>query len=250
MAWVRNRRRERTRSGLAAIVALLAVLYAMVVVVRGAAGSVDAAVSSRIDLLAATDPGNAAWGGAQTPTAAPVVPPPGPAAAQPPVAVTGVEGSTPGLYGGSRTARCDVQGFVAALGQSPDRQAAWERAAGAGDGPGSFLGGLTEVVLLRDERVTGWRSGLAPFQGILQRGTAVLVDAYGVPRVRCGGLLPLSPPRPVATTPAYRGLPWAGFDPAATIVVAPGRIVETFTLVDLDTAGAPAISRRPGEGPH
>lgn len=257
MAWARNRRRERTRIGLAAIVGLIGILYAMVVVVVRDAGNGEAApVAGRIELLRAADPGGATWGatgGSRAPTGPLSIPPITAAAgtsAPASVAIAAFEGSTPNLYGGSRRSRCDVDGFAGALSQEPGRDSAWARAAGTQDSLATFLGQLTEVALIRDTRVTGWRSALAPFQGILERGTAVLVDEFGVPRVRCAGLMPLSPPRPVPTAPSYAGAPWPGFDPAAVAVVVARAPVDTFTLVDLDGSGAGPIRRRPGERPR
>ena len=53
---------------------------------------------------------------------------------------------------------------------------------------GPFLGSLTPVTLRTDTAVTnhGFRDGSATaFQSVLQAGTGVLVDAQGLPRVRC-----------------------------------------------------------------
>lgn len=212
MAWARNRRRERTRTGLAAIFGLLGILYALVFAVGRTGNNETAAASGRIELLRATD-----GGGAPPPAGATAVSVTGS------LAITTVAGSTPNLFGGSRTARC-----------------------GAGQLPGALL---TEVVLLRDIRVTGVRSGLSPFQAVLERGSAVLVDESGVPRLRCAGLMPLRPPKPVSSTPDFVGAAWPGFDPAAlTAIVAVAR-VDAFTLVNLDGSGPEPIRRVPGERP-
>lgn len=212
LAFARNRRRERTRTGLAAIASLLGILYALAFAVGRSGDDRDAAgaASARIELLPAADTGGAPLGAGATPVSV--------AGA---INITTIEGSAPNLYGGSRTPRCGLPSEAR----------------------------LTEVILQRDTRVTAFRGGVAPVQAVLQAGSAILVDDYGVPRVRCGGVIPLGPARPVTSSPTYTGAAWAGFDPAAlTVVVAAGR-VDTFTLVNLDGPGTEPIRRRSGERP-
>ena len=85
----------------------------------------------------------------------------------------------------------------------------------------------------------GYANGAAtPFQTVLEAGTAVLIDEYGVPRVRCSCGNPLSPPVSYGT-PTYTGTPWSSFQPTGVIVVqpAPTRIT-VITLVDVTTGRA------------
>ena len=71
---------------------------------------------------------------------------------------------------------------------------------------------------------------------VLQSGTAVLVDSYGVPRSRCLCGNPLTAPVPVQVTPVYTGAAWSGFDPQTIVVVEPATVViQTFVVIDLTT---------------
>ncbi len=185
---------------------------------------------------------------------APSAPPPTPAPQSPPaggqVAVQASSGSTPGLYGGTQNVgTCDSQQLVSFLAANPGKAAAW---AGALDsdpnlrwsqgGPirvdqiGTYVSELTPVVLRADTRVTnhGYFNGRATqFQSVLQAGTAVLVDKYGVPRVRCACGNPLIQPVAVTTYPVYRGYVWPSFSQTTIVVVRPPpTIINVFVLVD------------------
>ena len=192
---------------------------------------------------------------------APLSPPPDPAFAKPPAptisvvdppaqAVSSNRGGEPGLYGGTRdSASCDAAQLVAFLQANPEKAAAWVGALNAdpelswpagslavGD-IGAYVETLTPILLARDTRVTnhGFRNGTANrIQSVLQRGTAVLVDDKGVPRVKCACGNPLVPPQ--AAEPRYRGRVWPDFDPAVIIVVQPAPVViNNFILVDINT---------------
>ncbi len=179
------------------------------------------------------------------PTPAPPSPPPGG-----PVAVQAASGSTPGLYGGTQNVgTCNSQQLVSFLAADPSKAAAW---AGALDsdpnlrwsqgGPirvdqiGTYVSELTPVVLRADTRVTnhGYFNGRATsFQSVLQAGTAVLVDKYGVPRVRCACGNPLIQPVAVTTYPVYRGYVWPSFSQTTIVVVRPPpTVINIFVLVD------------------
>ncbi|MEU7072774.1 DUF6777 domain-containing protein [Streptomyces narbonensis] len=160
-----------------------------------------------------------------------------------------ITGSTPGLYGGTRSeASCDVEQQVSLLSGDQARTRAFAEAAGIPEAnvPG-WLRGLTPVVLRADTRVTnhGFRGGrAAPFQSVLQSGTAVLVDQYGSPRVRCACGNPLRSPV-VAPGGVHQGEPWEGFDPEYVIVVRPTGTVVT-SLVIVNAADRSWIERRTG----
>jgi hypothetical protein len=157
-------------------------------------------------------------------------------------------GSTPGLYGGTRnTKSCDPEKLISYLTAPANaaKASAW-RAALRSDGvnlqPGdiaAYVRSLTPVVLLRDTRVTnnGFKNGAAtPFQAVIQAGTAVLLDNFGVPRVKCACGNPLLAPIEVRQKPNYVGAKWTGFSPTAVQVVAKAeQPVTQFVLVDVAT---------------
>ncbi|MGW2205445.1 DUF6777 domain-containing protein [Streptomyces sp. NPDC001774] len=179
---------------------------------------------------------------------------PSPAATAPPGTSTGgtvreVTGSTPGLYGGTRqVASCDVERQVVLLARDRERTRAFAESAGVPDaGVAGWLRGLTPVVLRADTRVTnhGYRDGGAvAYQSVLQAGTAVLVDQYGAPRVRCACGNPLR--SPVAAQGAtHRGQPWPGYHPDRVVVVRPTTTVVT-SLVIVNTVDSTWIERKTG----
>jgi len=158
----------------------------------------------------------------------------------PPNAGGGFDGATPGLYGGTRNnAACDPAAMVAFLEANPDKAAAWAEAQGIPVGQiRAFVERLTPVILRSDTAVTnhGFRDGRAnPLQAVLQAGTAVLIDEYGVPRVKCACGNPLLPPLRYAE-PAYTGPVWPGFAPTnVTVIQSTTIVINIFTLVDPST---------------
>ncbi|MFI6647904.1 DUF6777 domain-containing protein [Streptomyces sp. NPDC050529] len=149
-------------------------------------------------------------------------------------------GSTPGLYGGTRSvASCDVGQQIRLLAADPAAEEAFAQAAGVPRaGVPDFLRGLTPVVLRADTRVGnhGFRAGSATtFQSVLQAGTAVMVDRHGLPRVRCACGNPLSRPAGAGDTRSGQGEQWAGYDPARIVTVAPAaKAVTDLVVVDAD----------------
>jgi hypothetical protein len=103
---------------------------------------------------------------------------------------------------------------------------------------GAFVDELTPVVLVADTRVTnhGFKDGKATvIPAVLERGTAVLVDKYGVPRVKCNCGNPLTKPAPVRGTVRYTGEQWTSFQTNTVIVVQETTtIVETYTIVNIE----------------
>ncbi|MFD7290663.1 DUF6777 domain-containing protein [Streptomyces sp. NPDC059863] len=160
-------------------------------------------------------------------------------------------GSTPGLYGGTAVASCEVERQTRLLTQ--DRAKARAFAEGAGVTQASvpdFLRGLTPVVLRPDIRVTshGYHDGsAAAFQSVLQGGTAVMVDNRGVPRVRCADGSPLGPPIAAKGSVRYRGEKWKGYLPDRVVVIT--RTPEAVTsLIIVDLAANSWIERQIGTG--
>jgi hypothetical protein len=174
----------------------------------------------------------------------------------PGVAVPSRFGGEPGLYGGTGDqTRCDKEAILQYLQQNPGKAAAWVAAQNSdptlawddgrtdltvADLP-AYFDELTPVTLLYDTRVTnhGFRNGVPTArQSVLQAGTAVLIDIYGVPRARCACGNPLIPPIPTPRPPTWVGPPWPGFDPTIIIVVVPAPTVITqVIIVDLNTGG-------------
>jgi hypothetical protein len=158
------------------------------------------------------------------------------------VVTTGTAGDEPGLYGGTRDkAACDGDKLVAFLADNPDKAEAWAGVLGiAPDAIAGYVADLTPVVLTTDTRVTnhGFRDGKATsLQSVLEAGTAVLVDPYGTPRVKCGCGNPLLPPEPVNGV-AYTGDAWPGFEPAEVIHVVAGAEQEVLVLAEA-SGGSP-----------
>lgn len=170
-------------------------------------------------------------------------------------AVAATTGAKAGLYGGTmNNGRCDSAQLVSFLETNPDKAAAWVSALNR-DPTLRWSGGtqvqvsqirayvseLTPLTLTGDTRVTnyGFSQGRATSrQAVLQAGTAVLVDRYGVPRTKCGCGNPLTKPTPVRQAPVYRNDPWPGWNPATVIVVQETTIViNNFTIVNLDGSG-------------
>ena len=86
---------------------------------------------------------------------------------------------------------CDRDLLIRSLKAHPDRLAEWARVLSVEPtikAVGEYIAKLHPVTLTRDTRVTNhtFENGRAvPFQSILAAGTAVLVDDYGNPVVRC-----------------------------------------------------------------
>ncbi|MFJ1932131.1 DUF6777 domain-containing protein [Kitasatospora sp. NPDC088160] len=158
-----------------------------------------------------------------------------------PAVIHSVEGSSAGLYGGTMTKpSCDTERLIGMV-SSGDAGRAWASAAGVqqSDVP-SYLRSLTSAYLRVDTRVTNhnYKSGaVVEYQSALQAGTAVLVDAQGVPRVRCSCGNPLKPPVLVSDA-KYTGKAWAGFHPTTLVVVVPApQPVTEIILVNIETGG-------------
>jgi hypothetical protein len=153
-------------------------------------------------------------------------------------------GDTPGLYGGTRQlAVCDGASMTRYLLANPDKLAAWARVEGiATSAVPSYIGGLTGVILRADTRLTnhGFVNGAATtIPEILQAGTGVLVDAFGVPRARCFCGNPLTPAVALPNV-QYTGPSWPGFSAAKEAVVQAAQAVTKLVLVDVQT-GVPFV---------
>jgi hypothetical protein len=152
-------------------------------------------------------------------------------------------GDTAGLYGGTLNfTQCDPQKMVTFLQQNPDLGNAWAGVQGIRfDEIATYVSGFTPVILRSDTYVTnhGFANGRATvIPAVLQAGTAVMVDKYGTPRVKCYCGNPLTPGK-TYSKPKYAGPRWPGFNPGSiTIVQQTTVIIQIFTLVD-PTTGEP-----------
>jgi hypothetical protein len=184
-----------------------------------------------------------------------VMPPP--AAASSSGGPVSYSAALPGLYGGTRNySTCDAAKLVSFLEQNPGKAAAWASTLGIRSSQISdYVSGLTAVLLRTDTRVTnhGYINGVAdPIQSVLEAGTAVFVNKYGEPVVKCYCGNPLTPPV-LYTAPVYTGPLWAGFSPTQiTVIIESTTIINTFTLYD-PTNGM-LFTRTPGmhgrDGPY
>jgi hypothetical protein len=178
---------------------------------------------------------------ATTPTSLPSAPGTGPS--QNANIVRGVEGSAPGLYGGTRNvSSCDVEKQIRTLGAEPDKNKAFASVLGLDpSGVPAYLRSLTPVQLRLDTRVTnhGFRDGAATaFQSVLQSGTAVLVNDRGEPRVRCSCGNPLLAPAPLQGSVKRQGKAWSGYKSSNVVVVSPApQPVNRFVMYDPQTEG-------------
>ena len=165
-------------------------------------------------------------------TDTPVTPPPV-------TAVQTIPAETVGLFGGTLdAASCDKAQLVAFLAANPDKATVWAQALGiAPSRIASYVAPLTSVLLRSDTAVTnhGFEKGkLTTFPSVLQAGTAVLVNQYGQPVVKCNCGNPLTPPPVTMKKVKYKGPTWPGFTPGAmTIVSASTTVINNFTLVNV-----------------
>lgn len=155
-------------------------------------------------------------------------------------------GDSPGLYGFAQGA-CDPAALVAAL-QANGRAGDWARAVGRPDGDAAAaIATLTPLVLRADVLVDEheWKgSADATYPAVLQAGSAVLVDARGLPKVRCTSGNPLEPPDD-ALGDDLAGTPWRWFAPSAVATVNPtDRPLPAFPAIDLESGAAVQIPAR------
>ena len=140
-----------------------------------------------------------------------------------PVTVTTAPGSGP--FGGTGdNSLCDREQLVTFLTDPAHSTQAREFARVLGISVAqipTYVRNLIPNTLASDTRVTNhtFQNGRAVgFQAVLQAGTAVLVDTYGKPVVRCRCGNPLLEPARVSS-PTYVGPQWPGFNPTTIIII-------------------------------
>ena len=235
------------------VVLLIAAAGAGVLLLRNVVSSKPSA--AELVLTTATDPGvNSFMPPAASPPPTNSQPPPtlqphgdGTVVTQP------LPGDRDGLYGGTlNNAECDRDKMITFLSTHPAQAGAFAEALNtdptlywsgghtltAADIP-AYLRELTPVLLRLDTRVTNHGfDGTRPTtqQSVFQAGTAVFVDAHGVPRARCYCGNPLTAPVALTGEPKPVGTPWPGYNPAALAAVQPATVTITvFILVDVVT---------------
>ncbi|GAA4912697.1 hypothetical protein EV188_101761 [Actinomycetospora succinea] len=107
-------------------------------------------------------------------------------------------GDTPEMYAADPAdPSCDAQALLGALRTDPERAAVWAQVQRTTPAElPAFVGSLTPVVLRADTAVVdhGYRAGSdVPRSAVLAAGTAVFVDSYGQPTVKCFSGNPLTP---------------------------------------------------------
>jgi hypothetical protein len=177
------------------------------------------------------------------------------AASSPSGGLVSYTGSLPGLYGGTRNyTQCDKPQLVSFLEANPSKASAWASTLGIQTTQiSSYVSGLTDVILRTDTRVTnhGYVNGVAdPIQSVLEAGTAVLVDQYGRPVVKCYCGNPLTPPV-LYSSPVYTGPLWVGFSTTnITIIQQSVTIINQFILYDPTTGKEFKRSPNGHDGPY
>ena len=187
------------------------------------------------------------------------------------VVTQALPGDRDGLYGGTlNNAECDRDKMITFLSSHPAQAGAFVEALNtdttlywsgghpltAADIP-TYLRELTPVVLRLDTRVTNHGfDGTHPttLQSVFQAGTAVFVDAHGVPRARCYCGNPLTAPVALTGEPKPVGTAWSGYHPGALAEVQPATVaITTFVLVDVVTGqpfNRPAGTTGSNDTPH
>ncbi len=157
-----------------------------------------------------------------------------------PQVVTTLAGSSPGLYGGTNIIdACSKEQLIQFLTANSDKAKAWADVEGiAVEAIPTYISSLTDAILQVDTRVVnhGFRNGIAnPINSVLQAGTAVLIDSFGVPRTRCKCGNPLLPAVELAAGASVSGTTWPGFTLAGSVAVKAVDAVADFDLVDVLT---------------
>lgn len=157
------------------------------------------------------------------------------------------------IYGGSGSHTvCDATKFLQFMGKSPAQAQAWVDALNADSqlnwpngaltvtDISAYVQTLAPVVLMTDTLVTNHdfvNGKPVAYTSVLQAGTAVLADMWGVPRLQCYCGNPLTLP-PGVTTVTYTGKSWPGFDPGnVTLLQPPTKPVAQLTVQDLNNPG-------------
>ncbi|HEY2192907.1 MAG TPA: DUF6777 domain-containing protein [Actinomycetospora sp.] len=156
------------------------------------------------------------------------------------VAATGPQpGDTAGLYAATTPPACTTADFLSQLQADPAKLAAFGGVygLGAGDVP-AFVNSLAPVVLRANTSVTDhpYQEGAFVEQpAILAPGTAVLVNSYGEPTVKCFNGNPLT----------------AGPEAADAITVLPTpQVITNYSFTTIDNTRVVVVPGKPDPKPH
>ncbi|MFF3377319.1 DUF6777 domain-containing protein [Streptomyces sp. NPDC002680] len=156
------------------------------------------------------------------------------------------QGSTPGLYGGTRKPTvCDVDKLKKFLTDPRNNRKAqeWARVVDIPQsGIPAYLDRLTPVLLRHDTLVKNHdykKEKAVPFDALLQAGIAVLVDEAGVPAVKCSCGNPLKPFKGdtdrISVEFEDGNKKWSDYDADEVVLVRPAPSkVDRFALVDVE----------------
>ena len=262
--------RSKRKWFIAAAIVLLAAVVGAALVLH----NVLSPSGGEVVLSSATDPG-------ENPFMPPVATPP-PTNAQPPptlqpqgdggtMETQPLPGNRDGLYGGTlNNAELDREKLINFLSTHPAQASAFVDALNtdttlfwSGGHPltvadiPTYLRELTPGVLRLDTRITNHGfdgTRFTTLQSVFQAGTAVLVDAHGVPRTRGYSGSPLTAPIALAGRPKTVGKPWPGYRSGALAAVRPSpAAITNFVLVDIVTGNAfnrPAGTTGTNDTPH
>ncbi|MDQ2708310.1 MAG: hypothetical protein M3Z25_12015 [Actinomycetota bacterium] len=161
------------------------------------------------------------------------------ASVTPPTGAAGTfSGGTPGLYGqnGDRPS-CDTATLVSNLQSDPTKAAAWASALNIrADEIPSYAQSLSPVLLRADTAVTahGYDAPrYVSYPAVLQAGSAVFVNAFGEPTVKCFNGNPMTQGVQFADA-SYSGAQWSYFRPGGYTYVRPNRVViNVYNYYDL-----------------
>lgn len=159
-----------------------------------------------------------------------------------PMAATGSQpGNTDALYTANiNTAPCDQAALIAQLQANPVAAAAWTEVAGvnAADLSGYF-NGLTAFYLRTDTAVTNhdYLTGeVVSYPAVLQAGTAVMVNQFGQPVVKCNCGNPLLPPPANLTKTKFTGQSWPGLTPTSVVTITRSPVpITQFVVINMVT---------------
>ncbi|WP_052590427.1 serine/threonine-protein kinase [Luteipulveratus mongoliensis] len=156
-------------------------------------------------------------------------------------------GDQAGLYGreGDKVS-CDSERLISLIMAKPSVAKAWAQLQGIRvDQISATIKSFTSVVLRADTYVTNtiYKNGKPEsYPAVLQAGTAVLVDQYGMPRTKCNCGNPLLAP-PSGNDRKVVGTAWAGYSPSRIrLIEKTAKALSNYKIQDVATGAARTLS--------